>query len=174
MTLPPSPPPSSRHNDLETKVPIRNIQYCIASSKYMTYELVSKTCPEFLHARILDRCRQSRMDALVMDVRYRCRYNEIKRVINFYLIWICYILCYVNYSRKYDQKGSLYFKRYHFILFFFFFQVKLSFRQFVKKTFSLSLPLGFSPLFAVSFTLSRVVGRDKKQRQRRVQQNFTG
>lgn len=35
------------------------------------------------------------MDALVMDVRYRCRYNEMMFVINFYLIWI-YITCYLR------------------------------------------------------------------------------
>lgn len=34
------------------------------------------------------------MDALVMDVRYRC-YNEMMFVINFYLIWI-YITCYLR------------------------------------------------------------------------------
>lgn len=179
---PPRSSPLSQHNDLETKVPIRNIQYCIASSKYMTYELVSKTWPEFLHARILDRCRQSRMDGCTCDgrqVSVSLQRNKArdKFLFNLDIYIYVYIFCVMLIIRVSMIKKEIYISNgitiTHYT--FFFFQVK--FQIVCEKNFlslSFSLRLGFSPLFAVSFTLSRVVGRDKKQRQQRVQQNFTG
>lgn len=140
MTL----PSFCRCNDLETKVPIRNIQYCIASCKYMTYELVSKRASNFYARKyVLDRYRQTRMDALVMDVRYRCRYNEMMFVINFYLIWI-YITCYLRVLilrlSTIVKEIYIYLKQYYYhyyytilFLFIFFFFFKLSVRQFANK-----------------------------------------
>lgn len=143
MTL----PSFCRCNDLETKVPIRNIQYCIASCKYMTYELVSKRAWNFYARKyVLDRYRQTRMDALVMDVRYRCRYNEMMFVINFYLIWI-YITCYLRVlilrlstivKEIYiylviSQTVLLSLLLYNLIFIHFFFFFKLSIKQFANK-----------------------------------------